>query len=431
MSVPVEALVIGAGHRGRDTFGAFARSHSEDLRIVGVAEPDAERRALFAGQHGLEPGQVTADWRDLLARPQQCPVAIVATQDEAHVEPALAAIAAGYHVLLEKPMAVTAPDCVRLIVAAEDAGVLLQIGHVLRYTQFYAKVHELVAGGAIGDLMTIDMCENVAFWHYTHSYVRGKWRLVPPSAPMIMAKSCHDLDLMAWFAGATCATVASFGDNRHFTPEHAPHPDVPARCTDGCPVQAECPHDAVRFYVNETDFWPWRDVSLEATEAARRAAIETGPYGKCVYHTDKNTVDHQVVSAGFANGVTATFTMQGFATYPARTLRLSGTEGDIRGTFEKRRLHLCTHHTGRTERIQAGEAIFGHSDGDEGLIGHFVDVVRRNARDDVLASGRVSLESHLMGFAAEDARLGGKLIDMNAYRTQLESHVRAAGANGP
>ncbi len=430
MPAPVEAIVIGAGHRGRDTFGAYARSHPDELRIVGVAEPVADRRELFVSQHGLEAGQVTTDWRDLLARPQQCPIAIVATQDEQHTEPTLAAIAAGYHVLLEKPMAVTPLDCVRLITAAEDAGVMLQIGHVLRYTQMYAKVHELVAGGAIGDLITIEMNENVALWHHTHSYVRGKWRCAPPSAPMIMAKCCHDLDLMAWYVDAPCRTLASFGSNRHFTPANAPHPDVPARCTDGCPVQQECPHDAVRFYVNEADFWPWRDVSLEPTEAARRAALETGPWGMCVYRTDKSTVDHQVVSMVFENGVTANFSMHGFAASPSRTFRLSGTKGDIRGSFEKRRLHVGEHLTGRMETIQAGDAIFGHGDGDDGLIGSFVDLVRRDARDEVLTSGQVSLQSHLMGFAAEEARVTGQTIDMAAYRARVEAQARAAGIDG-
>ena len=103
-------------------------------------------------------------------------MAIVATGDTLHVEPALAALGAGYHVLLEKPIAPDAADCARIVAAADASARILQIAHVLRYTPFYGRVHEIVASGRIGRILGIDMQENVAWWHYAHSYVRGKFR---------------------------------------------------------------------------------------------------------------------------------------------------------------------------------------------------------------------------------------------------------------
>src|SRR5262249_35589745 len=145
---PVEAVLIGAGQRGRHVFGAFARRHPDRLRLLAVAEPDAARREAFAAEHAIGPELRFADRRELRARPQLAAAPIVATSDAQHVEPALRALAAGYHVLLEKPIAPTPAECVRVVEAAERSGRLLQIGHVLRYTAFYERVHEVLRSGA-------------------------------------------------------------------------------------------------------------------------------------------------------------------------------------------------------------------------------------------------------------------------------------------
>ena len=171
--MPIDAVLLGAGLRGRHVYGRWARQHPDRLRIVAVAEPHDARREAIAREHGLSGDAVVRDWRELLARPRAADVAIVATSDTLHVEPALAAFAAGFHVLLEKPIAPDPADCVRVVEAAEASGRILQIGHVLRYAPFYVRAHELIAGGRIGRVLGIDMQENVAFWHYAHSYVRG------------------------------------------------------------------------------------------------------------------------------------------------------------------------------------------------------------------------------------------------------------------
>ncbi len=124
----------------------------------------------------------------------------MATGDRHHVEPTLAALAAGYHVLLEKPIALTEADCVRLAEAADEAGRVLAICHVYRYSHLFSKLHDEIESGALGDVVAIAQSENVSFWHYAHSYVRGLTRR--SDVPWLLQKSCHDLDLIAWMAGA-------------------------------------------------------------------------------------------------------------------------------------------------------------------------------------------------------------------------------------
>ena len=418
MSEPIEAVVIGAGLRGRDTYGAYALENPEQLRIVAVAEPSRELREVFAEAHGLPPDRCFQDWQALLARPPLARVAIISTPDYVHAAPAVAAVERGYDVLLEKPIAPEPVDCLRVVRAADATGRLLQIGHCLRYSGFYARVHEIMASGRLGRLMNLSMAEHVGFWHMTHSFVRGKWGNRENAAPMILAKCCHDLDLMAWFVGRPCLRVASFGSLRHFRPEDAP-PGAPERCTDGCPVEETCVHYAPRFYLKEFPGWPWSDVSLATDLESRRRALETGPYGRCVYRSGNDVVDHQVLAFEFEDGVTATFAMHGFAAVPGRTIRASGTLGELRGTFEKGEIEVHMHGELSPEVITIPFAAVGHGGGDQGLIRHFVDVVRRNAAEEVLASGRVALESHLMAFAVERSRLERRPVEMADFRAEV------------
>jgi len=425
----LEAVLLGGGNRGRFTYGGYALLHPEQLRIVALAEPVEERRAAVAAEHGLSGDRVAADWRALLEQPALAPVAIIATGDTEHVEPALAALARGYHVLLEKPIAPSAADCVRVVEAAERAGRMLQIGHVLRYTTFYEKVQAIVASGRLGEIVALDMKEHVAHWHMTHSYVRGKFRNRRIAAPIVLAKTCHDLDLMLWIVGRPARRLASFGSLSHFRPEQAPA-GAPARCTDGCPVQEQCPHDAMRFYLGPDErlarLWPWTDLGLDPTREARRRALEIGPYGICAYRCDNDVPDHQVLAIEFDGGITASFTLQGLATHERRTIRISGTQGELRGVFQEGLIDVTRHGSFETEHHPIEASLAGHLGGDEGLIGHFIDVVARGAAGEVRASGRVSLESHLIGFAAEQARLEGRVVEMDAFRAQVARDASAA-----
>ena len=173
---PVDAVIVGAGNRGRFVFGGYALANPDRLRVVALAEPDDEKREGMAREHGIPLDRRFGDWGELFGESRLAPLAIVATGDTLHVEPTLAALARGYHVLLEKPMALTPGECVRVVDAAEAAQRMLQIGHVLRYTPFYRRVHEVIESGVLGELVSLDLKEHVAYWHMTHSFVRGKFR---------------------------------------------------------------------------------------------------------------------------------------------------------------------------------------------------------------------------------------------------------------
>lgn len=467
MTLPYTAALIGAGNRGAEVYGQWALEHPAALRITAVAEPLEARRRAVAGQHGIPPGRQFESWEDLLAGPRLADVAIITTQDQMHTAPTLAALAAGYDILLEKPMAHRLEEAVALVRAAEQAGRILQIAHVLRYTDFFQQVHRIVQSGRLGQLITISHRENVSSWHMAHSYVRGNWRREDQASPMILAKSCHDMDILYWIVGQPVKRLSSFGSLRHFRPENAP-PGAPDHCIDGCPIEETCPFYAPALYLDldpihralaqarsplaraggrlaqaspellaalarvlpplrqlsEYEGWP-RSVICEhpGDPVALIAALKYGPYGRCVYKCDNDVVDHQVVAMEFADGLSATFTMHGHSFEEGRTLRIDGSQATLLGKFSFNRTYLEVHdhRTAEVERLDFPNEVEtgGHGGGDDGLMHAFLAALE-DREQPPLTSARAALESHLLAFAAERARVEGTLVDMDEFRAQAE-----------
>jgi len=418
MPKPLTATMIGAGSRGSG-YGSYALAHPEEIRFVAVAEPHDVRRAHFAQAHGITPERCFHTWEELLAQGRIADVALVCTLDRLHLAPTVAALEAGYDVLLEKPMATTLPDCVRLVQTAERTGRLLQICHVLRYTPFFSTLHEIIASGRLGDVVTVEHRENVVYWHMAHSFVRGNWRNSKLESPMILAKCCHDMDILYWNLGP-CARLGSFGSLLHFRAENAP-PGAPERCTEGCPAADDCAWYAPRLYLSDYTEWPVSVISEDTDLEARRRALETGPYGRCVYRCDNDVVDHQTVNMEMESGASVVLVMHGHAHEEARTMRYDGTRATLRAKFAyglDDAIEVHDHLTDRVERItpQAGDS--DHGGGDEGIMAGFVRAVRDPST--ALTTARASLESHLMAFAAEQARVEGTIVEMNAYRAATE-----------
>ena len=247
---PILAALIGAGRRGIQTFGGFALRNPYEIQFIAVAEPDAERRVQFAAQHDIPKERQFSSWEELLDRPKLCEALVIATMDQMHFAPTIAALDAGYDILLEKPMSNEPVECLRMAQQAQAEKRLLMICHVLRYTPFFTAIKKIVDSGLLGDIVSVQHNENVGYYHQAHSFTRGNWRNSQLSSPMILAKCCHDMDILTWLIGKRCQKISSFGGLYLFKPENAPV-GAPARCTDGCPVERQCPYSAIRIYIDE------------------------------------------------------------------------------------------------------------------------------------------------------------------------------------
>jgi predicted dehydrogenase len=417
MAEPTEGVMVGAGNRGHFVYGMYALRHPDQLRFVAVAEPDEDRRWRFSRAHGIPPDRQFSSWEALAGRNRLAPMLVNATMDGDHYASGLAFLKAGYHMLLEKPMATRPEQCVELVRVARQYDRVLQIGHVLRYAPFFKAVHEIVRSGRLGAIVSVDWRENLVYWHYAHSFVRGRWANTERAAPMILAKCCHDLDLLVWIFGRRCERVTSFGSLTHFGSDRIGS-DVPERCTDGCPVEASCPYYAPRLYLEGiAGELALNAVSLDRSPESIRHALETGPYGRCVYRCDNDVVDHQVVVLELDGGLTVSLTMQGSSHVEGRTVRIDGLRATLLGNQARNELLIADHRTGETETIRPALGDGGHGGGDEGVARAFVDGIRRGGGD-VLTSGWESLESHLIAFAAEQARATGAVVEMADYRAR-------------
>ncbi|OPH56565.1 oxidoreductase [Paenibacillus ferrarius] len=411
----ITVALIGAGQRGVN-YAGYALEHPDQLQVVAVAEPNTSRRHNFQALHGLSDELCFESWEDLLGEPNLADAVLICTQDNMHYEPTMKALEAGYHVLLEKPMSSDPWECIQMGKRSEQAERVFSICHVLRYTNFFTTIKKLLSEGAIGQLMSIQHNENVAYWHQAHSFVRGNWRKAAESSPMILAKSCHDLDIILWLAGADCTYVSSFGSLAHFKKENAPE-GAPQRCLDGCPVSDQCLYYAPNVYLTDDIYWPTSAISDDLSLEARTKALQEGPYGRCVYHCDNDVVDHQVVNMEFANEVTAAFTMSAFTNDCSRTLKLMGTKGEIRGAMEKNEIEVIDFATGTAKQIslEIPGGHIGHGGGDFGLIRDFIKLVQEDGKGDGLTSAAQSVQSHLMAFAAERSRLDRKVVALKDF----------------
>ncbi len=464
---PITAVLVGAGERGREAYGSWILKNPKKAKIVAVAELKDARRNEFARDHVIPPERVFSDWKELLTREKMADACLVCTQDRMHTEPAIAAMEAGYDVLLEKPMATSEEECLFLVETSEKLGRELRICHVMRYTGFFSRIKNLINDGHIGRLIHLNHSENVTYWHFAHGYVRGNWRRADDSSPVILAKTCHDLDMIYWLVESRAADIQSFGKLSHFTGENAPD-GAPERCVDGCPAADTCLYYAPKMYVTgenliritarsrnplvrligdtaikrpgiirflgnfysplktlaDWDMWPATVITDNCTRDEKWDAMRDGPYGRCVYRCDNDVPDHQSVNIQFENGITATMAMEGHSFLDGRWIRIDGTEGTIMGefTYAGERLAWYDHAT-LTEHIlwESDISFTQHGGGDQLLMESFVsDLIRKKQgqeKAESLTGARASLESHLMAFAAERSRLENRVVPMTELRS--------------
>ncbi|WP_134703174.1 Gfo/Idh/MocA family protein [Ammoniphilus sp. YIM 78166] len=409
--MPVQVAIIGAGDRG-NTYSRYALHSPHEMEVVAVAEPNPVRRESFVQNYDLADDKVFSSWEDLLAQPKFCDAVLVTTQDQMHYGPTIQALRQGYAVLVEKPMSPNVDECLNLIDTALETTQQLMLGYVLRFTPFIQKIKQLLNDNIIGDIRHISLDVNVAYWHFAHSFVRGNWRRSDLASPMILAKCCHDFDILLHLINQRCTQISSFGSLVHFKQDKAP-PGSTEHCLSGCQIEESCPYSAKSLYLGENIGWPVSTITQDLSLEGRRKALKEGPYGRCVYRCDNDVVDHQTVLFQFEKGATATLTMSAFTKNLTRMIRILGSEGEISGEMEKNEIHV-TRFGELTERIGVNPASFGlHAGGDFGLIQAFVKQVREQARTELQDFENIFM-SHQLAALAEESRITGKTMEVNS-----------------
>lgn len=397
------AIVIGAGYRGR-AYAEYAAAHPDELEIVGVADP-------FQAETIPAP-RYWKDWRECLEARPEADIVMITTPDDLHHAPAMMALEAGYHLLLEKPLSPTEAECREIIELAHARKRLVFTGHVLRHTRYFAHIKALIDSGELGEVVTINHQESAGFWKIAHAYCRGIFNNAEKGSPIILAKCSHDFDLFGWWLGKKCLKVSSFGSIKLFKPENAPE-GAAERCSD-CPaaVERDCLWSAKKMYL---EFDELRYLFADSSYAAMRKVVAESRYGRCVYHCDNDVPDHQTVIMEFEGGATVTHTMTGFTGRNVRTTRISLTRGEIIGDgdiLDIRRFDGGDIETG-VPAIYRVKNESRHGGGDFNLVRDMLHMLDRGDEEEIARTTGETLQSHIIAFAAEKSRLaGGQVVEL-------------------
>lgn len=428
MKGPVKVAVVGLGGRGKDTYSKYVNRFPDKMQIVAIADPVESKRKDVAEKYGIPEENCFKSAEELLEKDRLADVAFICTPDKMHYSHAMLALKKGYHLLLEKPVSPSAQECANIAAAAHKYRKHVQVCHVLRYTPFYQEIKRQIDSGRIGEIVTVQAMENVQYWHQAHSFVRGNWKKKETSSPMILAKCCHDMDILLWLTGKKCRYVSSFGNLFLFRPEKAPE-GAALRCLGDCKVKDTCPYNAETFYIKDRllkgrDKWPVNILNSYPTVENITEALKTGDYGRCVYHSDNDVVDHQVVNALLDDGVTINFTMSAFTSTGGRTMKIMGTMGDIGADMDENWIRVCEF--GKEPEVidvrTLATDFSGHGGGDFRMVEELLDDILQEKEPGCgLTSIDKSLESHYMALAAEDSRLNnGQSINMDEWKKKYE-----------
>ncbi|MBE5747706.1 MAG: Gfo/Idh/MocA family oxidoreductase [Clostridiales bacterium] len=410
--------ILGLGGRGADAYGHLLHKAEDRFKIVSLCDIRPARIEMFSEAFNVPKENCFTDEDEFFAE-KRADLLLIATPDTEHVRHALKGFALGYHLMIEKPLTESEEECKQLLAAQKKAGTKALVCHVLRYAPAFMKMAELLDEGKIGKLVMISALERVGASHQAHSYVRGNWRNRNVAAPMILAKCCHDLDLLQFYAKSKCKTISSVGDLTYFKSENAPA-GATARCL-GCPHQDSCPYSAKTQYLTNwkkekpEDCWPHNVVvNAPITEEKLLDALKNGPYGRCVYYCDNDVVDHQITEMVFENGVKAVLTMTAFTATGGRRIHFHGTLGDM--VLDEDAGSITLHQYGKDREIMPiadlMEKGYGHGGGDSGIINALYAIL--SGEQSAATALEASVESHLMGIRAEESRLqGGKMLNVH------------------
>ncbi len=429
MSNIITVSIIGVGARGGEAYGRYMSTLKDKYSIVALCDVNPVKLKKYGDTFGVAEENRFLDEEEFF-KEKRSDLLLVTTQDRLHIRMAKKALLLGYDILLEKPVSDDAQELKELNELAKKTGRKVLVCHVLRYTVMIRKLKQLLDEGAIGKLISIDQTENVVYWHEAHSYVRGNWRKRADATPMIMAKCCHDLDLLQYFAGSECLSVASMGDLTYFKKEN--HPEGAAeRCTQ-CKYVDTCQYSAKRIYIEmwknadcPENIFPFNLITdaYPLTEEALLQSIENTNYGKCVFCCDNDVVDHQTTIMQFKNGVTATLKMEAFVKYGGRDIRFFGSEGELELRENEQTITLKRYfEEDKVWRIPemvdelGGKGAGDHGGGDQRMIKALYEILTGEKFYPETALEK-SIESHYMALAAEESRLdGGRLVLLEKYK---------------
>lgn len=408
--------VIGLGGRANVYLTALERHFKNEFAVVAIAEPDKEKQQKYQERFNIDSQHVYDNDLEFLKAEKLSDIAIVATQDELHLREVIGLLEKGYDIILEKPVASKYQDVIKLAkIAKKYPNQSIIVCHVLRYTKFFKTIKSIIDSNRLGKVINIQHNENIGYYHFAHSYVRGPWRNADESSPLVVAKSCHDMDIMLYLLGNKHSKkIASFGELSFFTAKNFDEKKMAPNCFD-CTIEKDCPYSALKIYGSKKI----KSIVFDNSSVdSFNSELKQSPYSRCVFHCDNNVVDHQVNIIEFEDGVTATFNISAFTSKVNRSLKVMCEYGEIRAREKPYLIEIHDFRTDEIEQIDLDIKPGGHGGGDENFIIDFMNQYKNDKK--FLSTLEMSIESHIMAFLAEKSRLNnGKVKNIQKIMKKI------------
>ncbi len=411
----MKVAILGYGGRGEVYANSIKQMGSQ---VVAICDPQTTRKQFALDKYGLSDKDFYTSEDEFFSKGKIADVLVISTMDTLHCGHFLKAMDAGYDVLLEKPIGMSMEECELMLEKQKKTNNKVVVCHVLRYTPFWNTLKDIVDSKEYGEVINVRMVEDIGYYHYAHSFVRGNWRNEELSAPLILAKNCHDLDIIAWVLGKKCLKVNSIGDVRYFKPEHAPEGSADY-CVD-CKCADTCPYNAFKIYNNAV----YEDIAgcarhgrLGSTpeEINKNLSDKNNLFGRCVFKCDNDLVDNQFATMVFEDNISVNLLSTAFTEDIHRKIDIYCTNGFIErlpnGNFG------CTKFGGEYKEVVVPVLEGGykhHGGGDIGIIKSLIDYIDKGIVSRDISSLEMSMQSHKMGFLMEKSRKNnGKFYNLD------------------
>ena len=429
----LSCVILGYGDRS-SRYAEYAKSVPEELEIVGLIDINELKRRQGKEDFQLKDNQIFESLDEFLHADMACDVVINGTMDQMHYETTMPLLEKGYNILLEKPITANPKELLEIERKAREKQCQVVVCHVLRYTPFYSQIKRIVDSGRIGKITNMQLNEHVWYGHFVNAFVRGKWRSEKEcGSGLMLAKCCHDTDLMCWLNNNTTPKlVSSFGSKSFFAEANAP--EGAAQYCYECPQRKNCMFDAEKFQI-EKDFIPfytWAGINKpldEITLEEKREFLKKDIYGQCVFKTDMDIVDRQCVAIEFENGSVGTLNLVAGTSKAGRHIHIICEYGEIVGYIEDNKLLVRVFDkdkvwydeewidfSAENDLGDEDNSVGGHYGGDYYIMKdlvRFLNGEKTSVATTVIAD---SVNSHLICYAAEKARKENVVVALKEFQ---------------
>ena len=400
-------VIIGAGVRGRYTYGDFFKRNKDLYEVVAIVENKIGRREKFKEIFNLPDEKVFKDINSFFKEEKIADAVIISSIDNTHYEASIRALEKGYDVLVEGPVANSLDKLIHLQnICERNTEKIFMAAMTYRYSNFFNKLKEIIDSQELGQLININYNSYIGYEKFSHYYVRGNWRLDSDTSPIILTNSCYDLDMLEYLTNSTCEKISSFGNLNYFKRENF-NQEMSELCIS-CGVDKECPYFVQGIYLNNKDLS--KGVHINPTEENLNEILKSCQYGQCVYSCDNNVSDNMICILKFKNNITASLNISAFTKEENKDLRLMFSQGEIYANFQKCSIVIKRFIDNEDKIIEVSKENL-----DEKLIKDFLDRIKNKDNKNMISDVYSTINSHITAFAGEFASVSESVVDVNEF----------------